>query len=50
MAEGYIVDPIKDLFPVCPNCHSMLHKIDPPYSIEELKKIINENDLKKAEK
>ena len=50
MDEGYIVDPIKDLFPVCPNCHSMLHKIDPPYSIEELKKIINENDIVKAEK
>lgn len=34
------VDPIKDLRPVCPNCHSMLHKRIPPYSIEELIQII----------
>ncbi|MDQ1146605.1 5-methylcytosine-specific restriction protein A [Bacillus sp. SORGH_AS 510] len=23
--QGYIVDPINDLIPVCPNCHAMLH-------------------------
>ncbi len=42
MGAGYIVDPIKDLIPVCSNCHSMLHKKDPPYSPEELIQIINE--------
>ena len=31
------VDPVKDLIPVCPNCHAMLHKKKPPLSIEELK-------------
>ncbi|MEQ8673630.1 MAG: HNH endonuclease [Aggregatilineales bacterium] len=35
----YEVDPIGDLRPVCPNCHAMLHKRMPPYSIEELKNI-----------
>ena len=36
------IDPIKDLRPVCPNCHEMLHRHDPPYSIDELKaKIVN---------
>ena len=34
------VDPIKDLIPLCPNCHRMTHKRKPPYSIEELRKII----------
>lgn len=29
--------PIHDLRPVCPNCHAMLHKRNPAYSIEELK-------------
>lgn len=24
--EGYEVDPLKDLIPVCPNCHAMLHR------------------------
>ena len=37
--EGeYEVDPIADLRPVCPNCHAMLHKADPPLDIDELKK------------
>jgi 5-methylcytosine-specific restriction protein A len=34
--KEYTVDPIKDLRPVCPNCHAMLHKRNPPYSIDEL--------------
>ncbi|RYE37514.1 MAG: HNH endonuclease, partial [Sphingobacteriales bacterium] len=33
----YEVDPIKDLIPVCPNCHAMLHKQTPPLTIEFLK-------------
>ncbi len=39
--EEYVVDPIKDLLPVCPNCHAMLHrKIDGTYlTIDELKQI-----------
>ena len=36
----YEVDPIKDLVPVCPNCHAMLHKNKPAYDIEKLKSII----------
>ena len=35
------VDPVKDLIPVCPNCHAMLHKKNLPYSIEELKTKLN---------
>ncbi len=35
--EEYEVNPIKDLIPVCPNCHAMLHKRNPPFSIDELK-------------
>ena len=26
IGQGYEVDPIKDLRPVCPNCHAMLHQ------------------------
>ncbi len=39
VGEEYEVDPIKDLRPVCPNCHSMLHRKRPALSIEELKEI-----------
>lgn len=35
-----LVDPIHDLRPVCPNCHAMLHRSDPPLTIAELREII----------
>lgn len=40
--KDYVVDPIKDLITVCPNCHAMLHKrVDNRYlSVEELKQIV----------
>lgn len=31
------VNPRTDLRPVCPNCHEMLHKQTPPFSIDEMK-------------
>jgi predicted HNH restriction endonuclease len=33
----YIVDPVADLRPVCPNCHAVLHRRIPAYSIEEVR-------------
>lgn len=38
---SYQVDPIKDLRPVCPNCHAMLHTSNPTLSMEELRELIN---------
>jgi predicted HNH restriction endonuclease len=35
--DEYEVDPIRDLRPVCPNCHAMLHRREPALTIEELK-------------
>jgi len=43
IGTGYIINPIDDLVPVCPNCHAMLHRKDPPYSVEEMKLIIRKN-------
>jgi hypothetical protein len=37
LGKEYQVDPVADLRPVCPNCHAMLHRTDPPCSIEDLK-------------
>ncbi|MEP1123695.1 MAG: hypothetical protein ABJH68_07380 [Ilumatobacter sp.] len=34
----YMVDPIADLRPVCPNCHAMLHKASPAMTVQQLKK------------
>ena len=41
VGEEYIVDPIADLRPVCPNCHAVLHTRTPPFSIEEVVTFLN---------
>ncbi len=51
IGKEYKLDPVKDLRPVCPNCHAMLHKRNPPYSIEELQEIIaNHNSASRSAK
>ncbi len=40
IGNEYSVDPLKDLIPVCPNCHSMLHKKKPAYLVNELKEMM----------
>ncbi len=44
MEAAYIIDPVNDMVPVCPNCHAMLHKKDPPFSPEQLSEIIREKE------
>ena len=42
IGKEYIVDPIHDLVPVCPNCHTAIHsKKDGVYTVEEMKKLCN---------
>ncbi len=38
--EVYNIDPEKELIPVCPNCHAMLHKKKPSLKPDELKKLL----------
>ena len=42
VGKEYSVDPVRDLRPVCPNCHAVLHRQLPPYSIEEVKIMLRE--------
>lgn len=39
IGKEYRVDPIKDLIPLCSNCHSAVHLTKPPKSISEMKKL-----------
>ncbi|MGH9439380.1 MAG: HNH endonuclease [Terriglobia bacterium] len=41
IGTSYKLDPIKDLRPVCPNCHAMLHRTIPAISVSDLKRIIS---------
>ncbi len=34
----YVVDPVNDLIPVCPNCHAMIHSTRPALGVDQLKK------------
>ncbi len=43
IGEEYEVDPIEHLRPVCPNCHAVLHRRIPAFTIEELQAIIGHN-------
>lgn len=37
--EEYVVDPVKDLIPVCPNCHAMIHRgLKKDFLIKEIKR------------
>lgn len=41
--EEYQLNPIEDLKPICPNCHSIIHLTHPPMSIAELQSMLNKN-------
>lgn len=40
VGEKYMLDPIRDLRPVCPNCHAMLHARTPVHTLEELRDLL----------
>ena len=44
IGELYIVDPVSDLIPVCPNCHAVIHLKTPPYAPHEVSAMLR-NDL-----
>jgi 5-methylcytosine-specific restriction endonuclease McrA len=38
--KQYRLNPISDLRPVCPNCHAVIHRREPPFSIDEVKQML----------
>jgi hypothetical protein len=46
--KEYKVNPETDLVPVCPNCHSVLHRRRVPYTVEEVRHFLKVKSLKKA--
>lgn len=39
MGGKYVLDPKIDLVPLCPNCHNIVHRTEPPISIHALREI-----------
>ena len=42
IGKEYQIDPIHDLRPVCPNCHAIIHRRKPAYSIEDVRKFLSQ--------
>jgi 5-methylcytosine-specific restriction endonuclease McrA len=40
--KQYRLNPINDLRPVCPNCHAVIHRREPPFSIDEVKQMLRD--------
>jgi 5-methylcytosine-specific restriction protein A len=41
--KEYALDPVKDLVPVCPNCHAIIHRTQPPLTVKQLKEHLESN-------
>ena len=41
--KEYQLDPIKDLVPVCPNCHAIIHRTQPALTVKQLKEHLESN-------
>ena len=43
--KEYVIDPIMDLRPICPNCHAVIHKTQPILTIDQLKQHLTDRAL-----
>jgi 5-methylcytosine-specific restriction protein A len=50
MGPGAKTNPIRDLRPVCPNCHAMLHRRRPAILIGELKLLLHAARKRKVQR
>lgn len=41
LPEGYVVNPITEMVPLCSNCHSMAHRQNPPVHPASLRALLN---------
>lgn len=44
IGADYKINPLRDLVPICPNCHSMIHRSNPPYSVSALKRTLKKQN------
>ena len=40
LGAGYVIDPARDLVPLCPNCHAVVHRRNPPLTVSELQVLL----------
>lgn len=44
IGESYKIDPVRDMVPLCPNCHAMVHRGNDsrPLAVEELRRLMEQ--------
>ena len=47
--ESHQINPAKDLVPLCPNCHCVVHLVNPPYSVAQVKEMLAKIQLENNE-
>ena len=47
IGQEYIVNPIKDLIPICPNCHYIIHRRKPAFTVQEVRAMLKANAVAK---
>lgn len=40
LGSDYVIDPNEDLVPLCPNCHAVAHRRNPPFTVEEIRGLL----------
>ena len=40
VGKEYEIDPKKDLIPICPNCHFIVHLFEPPMTVEQVRDLL----------
>lgn len=40
LGSDYVIDPKEDLVPLCPNCHAVAHRRNPPFRVHEIKGLL----------
>lgn len=43
LGAGYVIDPEYDLLPLCPNCHAVVHRRTPPFTVLELRELLEQS-------
>ena len=46
IGTDYVIDPKNDLVPLCPNCHSVAHRRQPPLEVSEIREMIGRSQRK----
>lgn len=40
LEPGTVINPARDLVPLCPNCHAVAHRREPPFTVDEIRTML----------